>query len=298
MSYLDLFSSMTTVFSGIQKSFDEADYVILGVPFDATSTYRTGSRFAPVAIREASLNIETYSFRSEVDLEEVKLHDAGDLHVLGNVEGTLERLEVVTRELLEAEKTPILIGGEHTIALGAIRGFGRDVAVVSFDAHLDLRDEYIGQTICHTTFMHRISEETKVKRIVEIGTRAVCREEIEYAKSSGIQFFTSQQIMGNGVEKTSEKIRRLIEDCETIYLSIDMDVLDPAFAPGVQNPEPDGLSTHVFFDLLCGICNRHITAFDLTEVTPHYDTGITAIHAAKTIFEVTSCLEKDKKSFI
>src|SRR3990170_7875406 len=131
MSYRELYASPTVVFSGYQKSFDEADYVVLGVPFDVTSTYRTGARFGPTAIREASLNIETYSFSAGVDVEDLRLHDLGDLHVTSDTEETLKRLEKVMGELLEAGKTPVLIGGEHTITLGAARAFkGRNFAVV------------------------------------------------------------------------------------------------------------------------------------------------------------------------
>lgn len=295
MSYLELHTSKSLVFGASQTDLDDADYVVLGVPFDLTSTYRTGSRFAPLAIRETSLNIESYSFRSEVDLEDVKIHDAGDLHVSGDVEETLERLELVTREIFEGEKTPILIGGEHTVTLGSIKGYGKAVAIASFDAHLDLRNEYMGQNVCHATFMRRLSEGAEVKRIIEVGTRAVCREEIEYAESSGIRFFTSQQIVRDGAEDVSGKLKGLLEGCDAVYLSVDMDILDPAFAPGVQNPEPDGLSIQALLDLLCGICSSHVVGFDITEVAPHYDRGITAVQAAKVMFEVICRLHKTKK---
>ena len=123
-------------FSGYQKPFNEAEYTILGVPFDYTSTYRTGARFAPTAIREASLNIETYSFRTCLDLEKIKIHDLGNLDVSANVDETLKRLELVTRELLEAKKTPIFIGGEHTITLGIVKALENTekLAIISFDA--------------------------------------------------------------------------------------------------------------------------------------------------------------------
>jgi len=123
-------------FSGYQKPFNEAEYTILGVPFDYTSTYRTGARFAPTAIREASLNIETYSFRTGLDVEKIKIHDLGNLDVSANVDETLKRLELVTRELLEAKKTPIFIGGEHTITLGIVKALENTekLAIISFDA--------------------------------------------------------------------------------------------------------------------------------------------------------------------
>jgi len=296
MSYRELFVSPSPVFSGIQRTFEEAEYVILGVPLDSTSTYRSGARFAPLAIREASLNIETYSFRTGMNVEDLKIHDLGDLHIAGKVNETLKRLELVTKDLLEAKKFPVVIGGEHTITLGIMRGVGENVALVSFDAHLDLCNEYLGLTTSHTTFMRRIKEQVNPYKILEIGTRAVCKEELDYAKKSDTQFLTVQQIRRDGVEKTTKKIDTLLADCEKIYLTIDMDVLDPAFAPAVQNPEPDGLDTPIFLNLLGKVCDHRIVAFDLVEVAPHYDKGITAIQAAKTIFEVLCYVERARKS--
>jgi len=296
MSYRELFVSPPPIFSGFQKTFEEAEYVVLGVPFDATSTFRVGARFAPLAIREAIANIESYSFRSGVDARDLKVHDMGDLQVSGEVKETLKRLELVTKELLEAKKLPVFMGGEHTITLGAMRSVGGNAVVVSFDAHLDLRDEFMGLTMSHATWMRRLREQVRPKEILEVGTRAIDKDELDYAKKFNIPFFTVSQIMEDGVEKTTEKIRELLASQEKIYLTIDMDVLDPSFAPGVQNPEPDGLSMHVFLDLLGGVCDRRVVAFDLVEVAPHYDMGVTAIQAAKTIFEVLCCVERARKA--
>jgi len=295
MSYIQLYTSVSPVFSGLQKELDDADYVIVGIPLDITSTYRTGSRLAPLSIREASLNIETYSFRSEMDLEETRLHDAGDLHVSGDLGETIKRVELVTREIFEAGKTPILIGGEHTVTLGAVRGFSPGVAIISFDAHLDLRDEYMDRKISHATFMRRLTEEPNIRTIVEVGTRAVCQEEIAYAKTSDIRFFTARWIMKEGVEAVSEELEELLEDCGAVYITVDMDVLDPAFAPAVQNPEPDGLSTSILLDLLWKVCDSRVVGFDLTEVTPSYDSGTTSVQAARIVFECICRLEKAKR---
>ncbi len=295
MSYRELFTSSSPVFSGCQRVFEEAKYAVLGVPFDVTSTYRSGARFAPLAIREASLNIETYSFRTDMDIEDVKIHDLGDLNIVGRVDETLKQLKIVTKELLNAKKTPVVIGGEHTITLGVMQSVGKSTAIVSFDAHLDLRDEYMGRTVSHTTFMRRLNEQVKPPEILEIGTRAVCKEELEYAEKSNIEFLTVQQIRKDGVEKTAHAAKKLLANHEKIYLTIDMDVLDPAFAPAVQNPEPDGLDMHTLLDILCKVCDHRVVAFDLVEVAPHYDNGVTAIQAAKTMFEVLCCIEKAKK---
>jgi agmatinase len=295
MSHRELYSSPPAVFSGVQRPFTESTYVILGVPFDITSTYRTGARFAPLAIRDASINIETYSFRSDIDIENIRIHDTGDLNITSDTQETLRRLEKVTKELIESKKIPVLIGGEHTITLGSAQAVGKNFAVLDFDAHMDLRNEYMKLRTSHTTFMRRINEQAKPSKIIGIGTRAVCREELTYAKKAGINFITTQRIRKEGIEKTLETILSMLDNAKEIYLTVDMDVLDPAFAPAVQNPEPDGLCASMFYDLLEGVCDKRIVAFDVVEVTPPYDNGVTSVQAAKTIFEIISAVEKARK---
>ena len=298
MSHHELFVSQSNVFSGLQKPFEKADYIILGVPFDVTSTYRTGARFGPNAIRQASLNIETYSFRTGIDVEDLKLHDLGDLHISTDTKKTLERTAMVTKDLLEAGKTPAIIGGEHTITLGVVKGLGdkaSKTAIVSFDAHLDLRNEFMGLKLSHTTFMRRINEKIKPGKIIEVGTRAVCKEELAYAKKAEIEFLTAQQIRREGSERITKQLKEKLAKYKNIYLSIDMDVLDPAYAPAVQNPEPDGLEMHILLNILCNICDKRAIGFDVVEVAPNYDHGISVIQAAKVIFEVLCCLEKSRK---
>jgi agmatinase len=297
MSYRELYVSPSPVFAGSQQAFETAKYVILGVPFDATSTYRSGAKFAPLAIRDGSLNLEGYSFRSNVDVEELEIHDLGDLHVAGDVELTLGRLALVAQDLFgEEDKVPVFIGGEHTITLGVARSLPKDVAVVSFDAHLDLRDNYLGLDVSHTTFMRRINEDVKPSKIVEIGTRAVCKEELDYAKEAGIDYLTAHRIRKDGIKKTSETIKSLLKDYKKVYVTIDMDVLDPAFVPAVPNPEPEGLDTSSLLDLLEVVCDRNVVGFDVVEVAPHYDQGVTAIQAAKVIFEMLGILNRAQKS--
>ncbi|MBS7632556.1 agmatinase [Candidatus Bathyarchaeota archaeon] len=299
MSHSELFVSQSNVFSGFQKPLKEADYVVFGVPFDITSTYRTGARFGPNAIRQASLNIETYSFRTGVDVEDLRLHDLGDLHVSADVEKTLEKIELVTRDLLGCGKTPVIIGGEHTLTLGAMKGLGKkasNTAVVSFDAHLDVRNEFMDLKVSHTTFMRRIKEQVKPAKILEVGTRAVCKEELAYAKKTGIEFVPAQQIRREGSEKTAKVIKQKISAYDCIYVSVDMDFLDPAYVPAVQNPEADGLEPDHLLSILCNICDRRVVGFDVVEIAPNYDQGISAVQAAKVVFEILCCLEKSKKT--
>ncbi|MGB9842041.1 MAG: agmatinase [Candidatus Bathyarchaeales archaeon] len=298
MSNWELFVSQSNVFSGFQKPFEKAKYAVFGVPFDVTSTYRTGARFGPTAIRQASLNIETYSFRTGVDVEDLPLHDLGDLHVSTSPEKTVDMLRLVVEDILDAGKMPIAIGGEHTITLGVMKGFGaraKETAVVSFDAHLDLRQEFMGLTLSHTTFMQLINEEVKPAKIAEVGTRAVCRDELAYAKKAGIPFFTAQQMRKEGTAQIIKQLKELLAPYKHVYLTVDMDVLDPAFAPAVQNPEPEGIETQTLLDILGVLCDKRVVGFDVVEVAPVYDQGISAVAAAKVIFEMLCHLEKTRR---
>ncbi len=294
----ELFVSQSNVFSGLQKPFEKADYVILGVPFDVTSTYRTGARFGPSAIRQASLNIETCSLRTDVDVEDLKIHDLGDLHVSADTGKTIDMLASVIKDILEAGKTPVTIGGEHTITLGVMKGFGRkasEIAIVDFDAHLDSRNEYLGLKLSHTTFMRRINEAAKPAKIFEVGTRAVCKEELAYAKKAEIEFFTTQQIRKEGVQQIAKQLKSRLAKFKSVYVTVDMDFLDPSYVPAAQNPEADGLEMHVLLDILGAILDKRVVGFDVVEIAPVYDQGVSAIQAAKVIFEILCMLEKSRK---
>ena len=299
MSNLELYTSHTNVFSGIQKPLGKAKYVIFGVPFDTTSTYRPGARFGPNAIRQASLNIETYSFRSGINLEDLALHDAGDLNVSMDTKQTVEMTRLVVGDILAANKMPVVLAGEHTVTLGIAKGLGdraAKTAIVSFDAHLDLRAEFMGLTLSHTTFMQLINEQVKPAKIIEVGTRSVCKEELVYAKKAKVDFFTSQQIIKQGSEQVIAELKQKLEPYENVYLTVDMDVLDPAFVPAVQNPEPEGINPTALLDISCALCDKRVIGFDLLEIVPTYDQGVSAIVAAKVMFEILSQLEKSKQN--
>ena len=298
MSHLELFASQSNVFSGLQTSFEKSKYVIFGVPFDTTSTYRTGARFGPNAIRQASLNIETYSFRSGIDVEDLALYDAGDLHVSTDAKKTNDMTKLVVEDILAAGKMPVALGGEHTITLGIAKGLGtkaKKTAFVSFDAHLDLRQEFLGLTLSHTTFMQLISEQVKPAKIFEVGTRSVCKDELAYAKKAGVEFFTSQQIIKQGSEHIVKQLKEKLAPYENVYLTVDMDILDPAFAPAVQNPEAEGINTTALLDIVCALCDKRVIGFDVLEIAPSYDQGVSAIVAARVLFEMLCQLEKSSK---
>lgn len=295
MENFRLHTSMISDFSGYSKSLDEARYVVLGVPFDHTSTYRSGSRFAPRAIREASLNVETYSMRTGVDIEKVPIHDAGDLHIVDSLEETLRRLSAVTKDILSAQKVPVCIGGEHSITLGVIRSLPKSVGVVSFDAHGDLRDEYGGGKFSHATVLRRISEIVGTNGVFVCGLRAICMEEADLIQRHGIQHLTPWEIREMGLQMAAERVKAFTKNFMHIYLTIDSDALDPAFAPGVANPEFNGLTPDELLTLASAIVDDRLIGFDLVEVCPNYDTGATAAAAARIIFEVIAHAEKARK---
>jgi len=292
MGYIQLYTHPTLKLGGIEKT-EEARYTVLGVPYDFTSTYRPGSRFGPSAIREASQNLETYCLRNGIDVEDLSIQDIGDLDILEDVHGTLQRLQLVLREVLEAKKKPIVLGGEHTITYGCAQAL-KDTVILSFDAHMDMRDEYLGSRLSHATFMRRLCEQLGSDRVVEVGVRAVCGEELDFADKTNMRYITAPDIMRMGVKKTTEEITDKLSSFSHIYVTIDMDVLDPAYAPGVGNPIPEGLSPTTLLDILHGICDQKTVGFDVVEVAPQYDSGVTSLQASHIIFNMIAFMEKAK----
>lgn len=295
MDNLSFHTSMVNSFSGFSKPLAESHFVVLGVPYDHTSTYRAGSRFAPRAIRDASLNIETYSLRTGIDIEHVSLYDAGDLHVVDDISETLRRLSQVTKEILSAKKVPVFIGGEHTITLGPVHSLPESVGVVSFDAHGDLRDEYGGGKLSHATVLRRITETVGAGGVFVCGVRALCLEEVEFIERNNVQKMTPWEIRELGLEKAAQRLKAFTRNFRHIYLTLDIDVLDPAFAPGVANPEFDGLTPSELLPLVAMVADELMIGFDLVEVCPNYDTGATAVAAARLIFEIIAQNEKARK---
>ena len=295
-SNLNLYVSAPAPFSGIARSFDESPYVVIGVPYDMTSSYRSGSRFGPAALREASLNIETYSLRSGVDLEDFGMADLGDVHVVSEPSEMVERVRLVVKDVIEAGKVPILLGGEHLITLGAVKALSSDTALVNFDAHLDLRERYLGEEYSHATFMRKVAELLPPGNILYVGTRAVSREELEFSKSRGLTYLNVTELRDLGPTRAADNLRRKLEEFKRTYVTVDADVFDPAYAPAVGNPEADGLSADMVLNVVSRICGDRIVGIDLVEVTPQYDTGITAALGARVIFEAVCAIEKSRKA--
>ena len=239
--------------------------------------------------------METYSLRTGLDWRDVEVADVGDVKGLDEVEGALGNIEGIVRRIHGAGKVPVMLGGEHTVTLGALRALKPDV-VVDLDAHLDLRDRLLGLELSHATFMRRGLEELGHKLVV-LGCRAFSSEEREFAAANveRLTAVTATDLLKGGVDRWIEAMRMELADASTVYLSIDMDVLDPASAPAVGNLSPEGISVTMLLDLVSGLVDARFVGFDLTEVTPHYDSGQTASQAAYITLETIYSLESARR---
>src|SRR5216683_8265027 len=226
LSRAKLFLSPRVPFTGISSAYDKSRFVFFGVPYDKTSTYKAGSRFAPGVLRDVSANMELYSVRSKVDLEKVAVHDWGDVDIVENLVETLDRVKSVCSELVESKKIPIMAGGEHSITKAAADALPKDTGLVSFDAHLDLRDEFLGEKLSHATFMRRVSEQLGPDHVMEVGIRAFSKPELDFVKRSKLEIVTPQELRKDGLVKTGKRISAFLSKFSHAYVTVDIDVLD------------------------------------------------------------------------
>jgi len=258
----------------------ESVAVIFGVPFDSTHSYKPGCRFGPDVIRDAFNNIEIFQPEFGIDLETVNINDLGNTKHTVVAAEMLQMVENITSELKEQNKQLIILGGEHLVTLGSFTCFPKDTGYVVFDAHYDLRDQYADIKLSHAAYLRRIVEKRGSENIVHVGARAFVKEELVFLKEHNIATVSDKEIRdGNG----PKLLKDITSTFDNIYLSIDLDVLDPAFAPGVGNPEAVGISSRELYDLVTTLQNKKIVAADIVEFNPTYDNGATASMAAKMI---------------
>jgi len=258
----------------------ESVAVIFGVPFDSTHSYKPGCRFGPDVIRDAFNNIEIFQPEFGIDLETVNINDLGNTKHTVVATEMLRMVENITSELKKQNKQLIILGGEHLITLGSFTCFPKDTGYVVFDAHYDLRDQYADIKLSHAAYLRRIIEKRGSENIVHVGARAFVKEELAFLKEHNISTVSDKEIRdGNG----PKLLKDITSTFDNIYLSIDLDVLDPAFAPGVGNPEAIGISSRELYDLVTTLQNKKIVAADIVELNPTYDNGATASMAAKMI---------------
>ena len=258
----------------------ESVAVIFGVPFDSTHSYKPGCRFGPDVIRDAFNNIEIFQPEFGIDLETVNINDLGNTKHTVVAAEMLQMVENITSELKKQNKQLIILGGEHLITLGSFTCFPKDTGYVVFDAHYDLRDQYADIKLSHAAYLRRIIEKCGSENIVHVGARAFVKEELAFLKEHNISTVSDKEIRdGNG----PKLLKDITSTFDNIYLSIDLDVLDPAFAPGVGNPEAVGISSRELYDLVTTLQNKKIVSADIVELNPTYDNGATASMAAKMI---------------
>ena len=253
---------------------------IFGVPFDSTHSYKPGCRFGPDSIRDAFNNIEIFQPEFGVDLEVEAISDLGNTKHTVVAAEMLQMVKNVTSELKKQDKQIIILGGEHLITLGSFTCFPKDTGYVVFDAHYDLRDQYADIKLSHAAYLRRIVEERGSENIVHVGARAFVKEELAFLKEHNIATVSDKEIRnGNG----PKLLKDITSTFDRVYLSVDLDVLDPAFAPGVGNPEAVGISSRELYDMITTLQNKKIVAADVVELNPTYDNGSTAAMAAKMI---------------
>ncbi len=275
-------------FIGCDCDFEDADAVIFGAPYDCTTSFRPGTRFGPHAMRAESFGIETYSPYQDKDLTDYSVFDSGDLELrFGDPEKALEDIEARTNEILDAGKLPIMLGGEHLVTLGAFRAcaerYNNDVYILHFDAHADLRDDYLGQKLSHACVIHRCHDIIGDGRIFQFGIRSGDREEFRFAaehtemhkaKVSGVDFSALDDVIAKLKGKK-------------VYLTIDLDVLDPAFFCGTGTPEAGGASFSQLLEAIIKVGKLDIIGADLNELSPHYDrSGASTAIACKLLREL------------
>ena len=284
MSFLDLYMNKSPLITNPNEDAD-ATALIFGVPFDSTHSFRPGTRFGPDAIRLAFNNIEIFSNRFNLDLEDVNIQDLGNTRHTVVATEMIDMVGKITSELAAKDKQIFVLGGEHSLTYGTYMSFPKDTGFIVFDAHYDLRDEYADTKQSHAAYLRRIVEKRGAENIVHVGARSFAKEELEFKLEHNIRTISDKEIRdGNG----PKLVKDAVSTFDKMYLSIDLDVLDPAFAPGVGNPEALGITSRELFDMIYSMEEKSIPCMDIVELCPTYDNGATASIAAKLIAEVIS----------
>ena len=277
MSYLDLYLNNTPL---ITSSDDDSEPIatIIGIPFDATHSYKPGCRFGPDAIRDSFNNIEIFHPDLQVDLETVNIEDLGNTRHTVVASEMIDMVKKITTELVAKQRQLLILGGEHSITLGTYTSFPKETGYVVFDAHYDLRDEYADIKLSHASYLRRIVEERGSENILHIGARAFVKEELEFLKENNIKTISDKEVREG---KGPQLLKDHVSTFDSIYSSFDLDVLDPAFAPGVGNPEAVGITSRELFDLIHSFEETKVIGVDIMELNPYHDDGSTASLAAK-----------------
>ena len=277
MSFLDLYMNKNPL---ITSSDDDSEPVatVFGIPFDSTHSYKPGCRFGADAIRDSFNNIEVFHPELGVDLETANIEDLGNTRHTVVASEMIDMVKKITKELVAKQKQLFILGGEHSITYGTYPSFPKETGYVVFDAHYDLRDEFADIKLSHASYLRRIVEENGADNILHVGARAFVAEELAFLKENNIKIITDKEIREG---KGPQLLKDHVSSFDSIYSSFDLDVLDPAFAPGVGNPEAAGITSRELFDLIDSFKDSKVTGVDIVELNPYHDNGATASLAAK-----------------
>ena len=270
-------------FIGCDNEYEESSVVIFGAPFDGTTSYRPGTRFAAAAMRNESTGIETYSPYQDKDLEDYNIFDGGDLEfVFGNPAKNIAIIKEYVSELLKDNKIPAMIGGEHLVTLGAVQAAAEkynDLHIIHFDAHADLRDEYLGEKLSHATVLRRVWDIVGDNKIFQFGIRSGEKGEFEFAKNHTYMHKFDMKTLDEIITKLKNK---------PVYITIDLDVLDSSVFPGTGTPEAGGITFKELINAVMLFQNlENIVAFDINELSPMLDaSGASTACACKVLREM------------
>lgn len=286
-----MLSKNIEAFIGCDAEYNDADLVIFGAPFDSTTSYRPGTRYGSSAIRHESFGLETYSPYQDEDLSDYRIFDSGDLELsFGSPEAALKDIEECADTILKDNKLPLLIGGEHLVTLGAFRAALKkypDLHIIHFDAHTDLRDDYLGVKLSHACVMRRCHDLTGDLRIHQFCIRSGEREEFRFAKGhTDLHKFNF-----DGLTESLTSIGNA-----PIYFTIDLDCLDPSAFPGTGTPEAGGVSFMELLNAIEEVCKKNVVAADVNELSPMLDaSGASTALACKVVRELMLALLKNKQ---
>ncbi len=285
---------MSEFFADAEASFADSRFVYYGYPFDGTACFRKGSSKAPDEIRKNSYNFETYLMELGIDISDISANDWGNLEVTSNQEKNEVELFNLVSKIASENKFPIGLGGEHSLTPPAVRALHDKyptLGVVILDAHLDFRKEYDNNSLSHATVTRRVSEIVGIDNVRSIGIRSVSQNEITEARAVGLKFIET------GWTEVREYLSDAIEGLDgPVYLSLDMDAIDPAFAPGVGTPEPFGMTPYEVLQTINFFADR-IVGFDCVEVCPPYDNGNTSALAARLVRHLVGAVWQSQERF-
>lgn len=277
-------------FIGCESSFEEASIVLYGAPFDSTTSFRPGARFGPAAMRHESFGLETYSPYQDRDLMDISVFDSGDLELcFGSSEMALSDIQKRAEEILKLDKFPLLLGGEHLVTLAAVRAVAAkypDLHIIHFDAHADLRDDYLGARLSHACVLRRCHDLLGDGRIHQFCIRSGEREEFRFAA----QHTDFHPLSFDGLEET---VRELKEKNVPIYFTIDLDCLDPAVLPGTGTPEAGGVTFLELLEAIRTVAQANVVGADVNELAPMLDaSGVSTATACKVLRELLLAIAK------